>query len=62
MTKYDHSIPDDAFHSYMNCRIASGILSGEYDHYLGGGSNTPNYNQSSGIISLGQHYEDLAYG
>jgi hypothetical protein len=39
MTKYDHSVPDDAFHAYMFSRIACGIFRGEYAKYLAGGVN-----------------------
>lgn len=34
MTKYDHIVPDDSFHSYMFSRIAMAIISGEYGRYL----------------------------
>ena len=36
LTRYDHTSPDDSFHSYMFCRIASLVLSGEYSKYLTG--------------------------
>jgi hypothetical protein len=39
LTKYDHNVPDDAFHAYMFCRLAGGIHRGEYNKYLVGGSN-----------------------
>jgi len=39
MTKYDHNVPDDAFHSYMFARIASMILKGDLQQYLAGGRN-----------------------
>jgi len=38
LTKYDHNVPDDAFHSYMFARIASKIFRGEYAKYLTGAS------------------------
>ena len=38
LTKYDHKVPDDCFHSYMFCRVAAGIISGQYSKYLNGGS------------------------
>ena len=34
MVKYDHNVPDDAFHAYMFSRIACGIKIGEYNQYL----------------------------
>ena len=34
MTKYDHIVPDDCFHSYMFSRIAWAIIIGEYGRYL----------------------------
>jgi len=37
MTKYDHNVPDDTFHSWMFSRIGSGIIRGELSHYLSGG-------------------------
>jgi len=41
MTKYDHSVPDDAFHSYMFARIASMIIHGDLQKYfVGGADNT----------------------
>jgi len=39
MTKYDHNVPDDAFHSYMFSRVACKILRGEYSKYLTGGAD-----------------------
>ena len=39
MTKYDHSVPDDAFHSYMFSRIACMIQRGELSKYLSGGTD-----------------------
>lgn len=36
LTRYDHTAPDDAFHSFMFCRIASLVLSGELSKYLVG--------------------------
>lgn len=39
LTKYDHILPDDAFHSYMMARVALGIKTGEFNKYLIGGSN-----------------------
>jgi len=38
MTKYDHNVPDDCFHSYMFCRIAAMIWNGDLSKYLIGGS------------------------
>lgn len=38
-TKYDHNSPDDAFHSYMFCRLACMIGRGEMDKYIVGGDN-----------------------
>lgn len=43
LTKYDHNIPDDAFHAYMFCRMAAGIHRGEYNKYLVGGMNEDQY-------------------
>ena len=37
LTKYDHIVPDDAFHSYMFARIACSIVTGQYNKYLSGG-------------------------
>ena len=37
MTKYDHIVPDDAFHSFMFSNIASKIIRGVYSKYLLGG-------------------------
>jgi len=37
LTKYDHVVPDDCFHSYMFSRIACSIMIGEYSKYLSGG-------------------------
>ena len=37
MTKYDHNVPDDSFHSYMFSRIACMISRGELSKYLSGG-------------------------
>jgi len=34
MTKYDHIVPDDAFHSYLMGRVAMAILIGEYSKFL----------------------------
>jgi hypothetical protein len=39
MTRYDHVGADDAFHSYMFCRLASMLKSGELDKYIRGGEN-----------------------
>ena len=39
MTKYDHVLPDDAFHSYMFSNIAMKIRKGKYDRYLVGGAD-----------------------
>jgi hypothetical protein len=38
-TIYDHSGPDDAFHSYMFCRLACMISRGEMNKYIFGGDN-----------------------
>ncbi len=51
MTKYDHNVPDDAFHSWMFSRIACAILRGELSRYLSGGLSTANEHDSG--ISLG---------
>ena len=37
---FDHSVPDDMFHSAMFARIACSILRGEYNKYLVGGENS----------------------
>ena len=37
MTKYDHNVPDDSFHSYMFSRIACMIYKGTLAKYLSGG-------------------------
>jgi hypothetical protein len=37
MTKYDHIVPDDAFHSFMFSNIACKVIRGEYAKYLIGG-------------------------
>ncbi len=37
LTKYDHNVPDDCFHSYMFSRIACGVIHGHYAKYLNGG-------------------------
>jgi len=52
MTKYDHIVPDDAFHSWMFSRMACAIARGEFARYLSGGINTTN-DESSRAISLG---------
>lgn len=39
LTKYDHNVPDDSFHSYMFCRIACAIFRGEFSRYLQRGMN-----------------------
>lgn len=39
MTKYDHNVPDDAFHAYMFSRISCMIQRGELSKYLQGGEN-----------------------
>jgi len=51
MTKYDHNVPDDAFHSYMFSRIACGILRGELSKYLSGGMS--GVERDTGAISVG---------
>ena len=38
-TIYDHNGPDDCFHSYMFCRLASMINRGEMNKYILGGDN-----------------------
>lgn len=37
MSKYDHIVPDDAFHAWMFSKIAMMIRRGMYDKYLTGG-------------------------
>lgn len=37
MTRYDHTNPDDCFHSYMFCRLACMIARGELNKYIGAG-------------------------
>ena len=39
LTRYDHTVPDDVFHAFMFCRLASMISSGEMNKYLAGGEN-----------------------
>ncbi len=39
MTKFDHSVPDDAMHALLFSRIACSILRGTYNQYLNGGAN-----------------------
>ena len=39
LTKYDHIVPDDCFHSYMFSRIACSIITGEYGKYLNSSSD-----------------------
>ena len=51
MTKYDHNVPDDAFHSWMFSRIACAILRGEFSRYLSGG-----------MSEEGTHDEGKAFG
>ena len=50
MTRYDHIVPDDAFHAYMFSAIANKILRGEYSKYLTGGDNS---SEKKGAISIG---------
>jgi len=50
MTKYDHNVPDDAFHSYMFSRIACKVARGEYSKYLSGGADTDYQEQN--VITL----------
>jgi hypothetical protein len=38
-TRYDHTAPDDVFHAYMFCRIATMIGRGELTKYLQGGAD-----------------------
>ena len=45
MTKYDHVVPDDCFHSYMFSRIARSIITGEYGKYL---SSSSDFDDNSG--------------
>lgn len=47
MTKYDHNVPDDAFHSYMFSRIACKIARGEYSKYLTGGADSDYQEQTA---------------
>lgn len=51
MTKYDHNVPDDSFHSWMFSRIACAILKGELSRYLSGG-----------IQDDGEHDHGVAFG
>lgn len=46
MTKYDHNVPDDAFHSYMFSRIAMMIMNGELSKYLTGGAASADDNSA----------------
>jgi len=41
LTKYDHVGADDCVHSYMYCRIACGIVTGELNKYLLGAESSP---------------------
>lgn len=50
MTKYDHNVPDDAFHSYMFSRIACNIMRGAYSKYLSGGADAEY--ETEGAITL----------
>jgi len=36
MIKYDHNLPDDAFHSYLMARVAMAVKTGEYAKFLTG--------------------------
>ena len=45
MTKYDHVVPDDCFHSYMFARIARAIIASEYGKYL---SSSSDFDDDSG--------------
>lgn len=47
MTKYDHNVPDDSFHAYMFCRIASMIFRGELAKYFMGGTSLDSQDRSS---------------
>lgn len=47
MTRYDHTGPDDAFHSYMFCRIASMVVNGELNKYLVGGANANEFEEDT---------------
>ena len=51
MTKYDHNVPDDSFHSGMFARIACMIVRGELSRYLSGGLSTASDHDSG--VSLG---------
>ena len=53
MTKYDHSIPDDSFHSFMFSQIALKIKRGEYSKYLLGGISDDESGASGGVIDNG---------
>jgi len=50
LTKYDHNVPDDAFHSWMFSRIACKIARGELSQYLSGGISS---GKDTSAISLG---------
>lgn len=39
ISKYDHLVPDDCFHSWMFSKIAMDVLRGELSRYLSGGVN-----------------------
>jgi hypothetical protein len=56
MTKYDHNVPDDSFHSGMFARVACGIIRGEYARHLSGGESTTGENDHG--ISVGSDVLD----
>lgn len=45
MTRYDHIVPDDCFHSYMFARIAMAVIIGEYSKYL---NNSADWDDEAG--------------
>ena len=56
LTKYDHILPDDAFHSYLMARVAMSIKTGEYNKYLSGVDN-----EVPSIKSKNEIYDDSEY-
>jgi hypothetical protein len=49
MTRYDHVGADDAFHSYMFCRLAGMLINGELNKYLVGGENSSDMDDETAI-------------
>jgi hypothetical protein len=47
MTRYDHIGADDAFHSYMFCRLAGMLVNGELNKYLVGGESEGEYSEDT---------------